>query len=123
MAEPEPAADVEPEPVREPEMVDLPDLEEDFTEAPQMQAGPLDQSQLESARTALEIGDYDTAMENYKSLLESEQNLPMLIAELETESAKHATVGGMQRLLGDAYMQNGQLQKAIDTYRQALDNL
>jgi cytochrome c-type biogenesis protein CcmH/NrfG len=27
------------------------------------------------------------------------------------------------RLLGDAYMDNGQLQKAVETYRRALDNL
>jgi cytochrome c-type biogenesis protein CcmH/NrfG len=55
--------------------------------------------------------------------LDAAQNLPLLIAELETETMKHSTIAGLQRLLGDAYMQNGQLQKAIDTYRQALDNL
>jgi cytochrome c-type biogenesis protein CcmH/NrfG len=64
-----------------------------------------------------------TALENYKSLLDAGQDVPLLIAELETETGKHGTNAGLQRLLGDAYMQNGQLQKAIDTYRQALDNL
>ncbi len=125
-AEADPVAFDEPEPSPEPEVVEAVEAEEaeDFSDVILAQTGPLNPVQVESARTALEIGDYDSALDAYKSLLESEeQNLPLLIAELETESAKHAKVGGLQRLLGDAYMQNGQLQKAIDTYRQALDNL
>ena len=109
----------------EPEPEEPADLEDDdiYGPPPVAPTGPLDKAVLESARTALEIGDYETALDNYKSLLDSAQNLPMLIAELETETVKHTTIAGLQRLLGDAYMQNGQLQKAIDTYRQALDNL
>jgi tetratricopeptide (TPR) repeat protein len=123
---------VEPEPVSfaESEAVDDLDLfealeneDDDFADIERFQTRPLNQPQVEAARTALEIGDYEAAMTEYKSLLESGQSLSLLIAELETESARHSNIGGLQRLLGDAYMQNGQLQKAIDTYRQALDNL
>jgi cytochrome c-type biogenesis protein CcmH/NrfG len=55
--------------------------------------------------------------------LQSGQGIPLVIADLETASTRHTNIAPLQRLLGDAYMQNGQLQKAIDTYRQALDNL
>jgi tetratricopeptide (TPR) repeat protein len=116
----------EPEPVvfepQEPEVDEVEPYEEELP-TPVAQTGPLDQNQLESARTAVEIGDMNSALEKYKSLLDAGQDLPLLIAELETEAGKHGTNAGLQRLLGDAYMQNGQLQKAIDTYRQALDNL
>lgn len=118
-AEPEPVAFVEPET----ELEQADDFEETTFEPASIPTGPVDQSQLESARSALEVGDYDTALKQYDSLLQSGQGLPLLIADLETASTRHTKVASLQRLLGDAYMQNGQLQKAIDTYRQALDNL
>jgi tetratricopeptide (TPR) repeat protein len=121
----------EPEPVAsEPELLfDTGPLDE--TKAPVIEefeveslpSGPVDENELESARSALEIGDFDSALKRYNALLQSGQGLPMLIADLETASTRHTKVAPLQRLLGDAYMQNGQLQKAIDTYRRASDNL
>jgi cytochrome c-type biogenesis protein CcmH/NrfG len=45
-----------------------------------------------------------------------------LIGDLETAVAGQRQPL-LQRVLGDAYMRNGQLQKALDTYRDALDRL
>jgi tetratricopeptide (TPR) repeat protein len=124
--EPEPVVVLEPEP--EPlfqtgplGQAETPVIEEFEVEpAP---SGPADEDQLESARSALEIGDVNTALEQYTTMLQAGQGVPMVIADLEAAATKHTKVAPLQRLLGDAYMQNGQLQKAIDTYRQALDNL
>jgi tetratricopeptide (TPR) repeat protein len=124
LPEPEPVAVPEPELIydsRAPEERGE-FLIEDF-EVESAPTGPVDENQLESARTALETGDFRSAVEQYNTLLRSGQGLPLLIADLETASNRHTKVAPLQRLLGDAYMQNGQLQKAIDIYRQALDNL
>jgi tetratricopeptide (TPR) repeat protein len=83
----------------------------------------MDRQQLESARSALEVGDYDDALDRYNALLNSGQGLSLLISDLETASTRYTNNAPLRRLLGDAYMRNGQLQKAIDTYRQALDQL
>lgn len=116
-------AELDPAAFREPAAAELDFFEEETFEVEAVSSGPVDQSQLESARSALEIGDYSTALEQYGLLLQSGQGLPLLIADLETASNRHSNIAPLQRLLGDAYMQNGQLQKAIDTYRQALDNI
>jgi tetratricopeptide (TPR) repeat protein len=111
-----------------------PAVEEDFVLEPEeifepapaasiAASGPMDRQQLESARSALEVGDYDDALDRYNALLNSGQGLSLLISDLETASTRYTNNAPLRRLLGDAYMRNGQLQKAIDTYRQALDQL
>lgn len=81
----------------------------------------LDPEALQPARKAVAAGDLDRAIREYQDLLESEKGLGMIIADLETAVQQHPKHGPIRRLLGDAYMRNGQLQKAMDTYRQALD--
>ncbi len=83
----------------------------------------LNEEQLQTAREAANQGNMATAVDAYKTLIESGQGLGIIIADLETavqDNPKEATI---RRLLGDAYMRNGQLQKALDTYRQALDQM
>jgi tetratricopeptide (TPR) repeat protein len=77
---------------------------------------------LNTARQALTRGQYDQALNQYRSLVEEGQGLSVLIADLETATEEHQQPL-LRRLLGDAYMRNGQLQRALETYRTALDEL
>lgn len=83
----------------------------------------VDEDQLESARTALAEGDVAQAVTRYQSLVASGEGLMVLISELETAASENEDEPAIRRLLGDAYMRNGQLQKALSVYRQALDRL
>ena len=51
------------------------------------------------------------------------ESLPYLIDDLETFYEERGPEPGLQRVLGDAYARNGQLQKALRVYREALDSL
>ena len=56
-------------------------------------------------------------------MMEQEEGLVYLISELESSIEHYGQQPVIQRLLGDAYYQNGQLRKAVEVYRQALDNI
>jgi tetratricopeptide (TPR) repeat protein len=75
------------------------------------------------ARIALTSGNIDEAEAVYRSLLESDQGGPALIQELEKAVSDQPEESQLLQLLGDAYMQNGQLQKALRTYRSGIDHL
>ena len=83
----------------------------------------LDEIQLARARQALADADYDEAMHTYQSLVIKGEGLITLIGDLETAVSQHPQRPLLRRVLGDAYMRNGQLQKALETYRQTLDHL
>ncbi|MGB4871723.1 MAG: tetratricopeptide repeat protein, partial [Candidatus Promineifilaceae bacterium] len=59
----------------------------------------------------------------YAGLVEVGEGLNTLIADLEAAAGRHKEKPLVRRMLGDAYMRNGQLQKALETYRQALDQM
>jgi hypothetical protein len=86
-------------------------------------AGSLNQGQLAAARDSLSSGDFDNALEGYSGLLDSGAGLNVIIADLESAVTRYNRQPLFTRLLGDAYMRNGQLQKALDMYRRALDQL
>lgn len=75
------------------------------------------------ALSMLGRGNVDAAADTYQQLIDEGEGLPLVIADLETAVAEHADKPVLNRLLGDAYMRNGQLQKALEAYRQALDHL
>lgn len=82
------------------------------------------QMDAQSARQALEAGNVDEAIEAYEQLLETgSEDVSALINDLESASESHEDNPRLVQLLGDAYNQNGQLQKALDAYRQALEML
>lgn len=85
--------------------------------------GILDAQHLQVARGAIAAGNLDTALNELGVLLRQGEGLPYLIAEIQTSISSYGEQPRLQRLLGDAYVQNGQLKKAIEVYRQALDNL
>ncbi|MEJ2750449.1 MAG: hypothetical protein P8183_21460, partial [Anaerolineae bacterium] len=76
-----------------------------------------------SARQAVKAGAFDDAVETYQSLITAGGGMMTLIADLESVADEHQDQPLFRHLLGDAYMQNGQLQKALDTYRVALDQI
>ncbi len=100
------------------------DLEESVTNVEDFAAADRDESGLFSvAETALRDGKIDEAVVNYKVILASKENLPDLIAALESAVDQYKSQPKLKRLLGDAYTENGQLQKALEMYRNALEDI
>ena len=85
--------------------------------------GDSEQAQLGMARSALDDGLVQQALEQYESLLDDDSSIPFVISDLEASLARDGDQLLVQRTLGDAYVQNGQLKKALEVYRQALDTL
>ena len=83
----------------------------------------LDQAQLESARNALAGGEIDAALHNYQGLVETGESMHTVISDLERAAELHQDKPMVRRMLGDAYMRNGQINRAIETYRDALDQM
>ena len=75
------------------------------------------------ARAALIAGNVAAAAEQYRNLLDEGQGGPALIDELETAVAEQPEEPDLVQLLGDAYMQDGQLQKAMKSYGKGFDHL
>ena len=75
---------------------------------------------LGEAQQALEAGQMDAAVERYQAYLERGEDISTLITDLERATQEHENQPALTQLLGDAYNMNGQLQKALDAYRQAL---
>ena len=108
--------------VEDAEELALPEIAEPLT--PETEAAEGDRAeQFQKAWTALETEQYDVALETYGSILERGDNISLLISDLERATEAHDSQPRLVRLLGDAYMENGQLQKALDAYRKALEML
>jgi tetratricopeptide (TPR) repeat protein len=79
--------------------------------------------ELATAQSALKLGQLSAAHDAYSALIDSGESLPYVITDLETVAEVTDSRPDFMKLLGDAYSRNGQLQKAIEIYRLALDNL
>lgn len=107
---------------------DLP-LELDDRASQEVQAlfGPFPSSPaseaLAEARQAMEEGNFEDGLTRYTALVEGGQDLAFLIDDLEAISEQRGPEPALQRVLGDAYARNGQLRKALESYREALANL
>jgi len=77
---------------------------------------------LSLARALWQAGERDDALEAYTRVIRSGKMLDILIPDLERRLKQWPDVS-VQRVLGDAYMKDGQLQKALDIYRRALETL
>ena len=73
------------------------------------------------ARAALASGAVAAAAAEYRKMLDSGQGGPELIGELETAVAEQPDQPELVQLLGDAYMEDGQLQKAKKAYSKGFD--
>ncbi|MBW4438784.1 MAG: tetratricopeptide repeat protein [Pleurocapsa minor GSE-CHR-MK-17-07R] len=78
---------------------------------------------LEGARTRQRSGDLDGSLREYEAIVQSQQHLDEAITDLVNLAKVHRANPVVHRILGDGYMRQGQLQKALDTYREALNNL
>lgn len=79
--------------------------------------------QRSQAADALAAGNWETAVSTYRTQLDSGDDLPGLISTLEDMVTEFPKVPKLRRVLGDAYMRNGQLDEAVAAYQHALDHL
>lgn len=64
-----------------------------------------------------------TSLDHYEVLIESAQLLQDVAADLDEMLQQQPEVPRLRRLLGDVYLRRGELQRALDAYRSALDRL
>lgn len=110
---PPPAAEIKVEAALAPEPIALPAAEE----------ADLDMAKLNQARAAVDAGNIAEALTLYRSLIEQGAGLSLIVPDLEAASSRHRRQPLLRRLLGDAYMQQGELQKALNIYREVMDYL
>jgi tetratricopeptide (TPR) repeat protein len=118
-AEPVPAP--EERPAEKPE-AEVPKHEPEAPTAAEADLSAFDDAVVEKAREAMRAGELAAAAEHYRALLESGNDVDALVVELENNVADKPN-RALHQLLGDAYMQSGRLQQALDSYRQALESL
>ncbi|MCP5096203.1 MAG: hypothetical protein GY943_11675, partial [Chloroflexi bacterium] len=99
------------------------DEDDFFLEEEDTSSFMIDVEQVDAARSSLDSGNIEDAVGTYQQLVSRGDGLMMLIGELESVTDEFPQQQSIRRLLGDAYMRNGQLQKALNTYREALDQL
>ncbi len=75
------------------------------------------------AQEALENGDSDKAQTLFQMLLDNEGVDDDLIAALEKAAGSPESTPQIHRLLGDAYMETDQVDKAISAFRKGFDRL
>ncbi len=100
-----------------------PDLPAESFEVTRLTTDELKAGEFGDVRAALAEKRYEEAAVHYQQLIASGTATLGLIAELESLADEFPAQPAFRRLLGDAYMRNGQLQKALNTYRVALDQL
>ncbi|GIK56391.1 MAG: tetratricopeptide repeat protein [Chloroflexi bacterium] len=100
-----------------------PEMPAESFEVKRLAADELSMSQLSDVRVVLAEKRYEEAAAHYHRMIVSGTATLGLIAELESLADEYPAQPAFRRLLGDAYMRNGQLQKALNTYRMALDQL
>lgn len=101
----------------------VPEANDKLEEPNSEELGLLDDEDFAEARAALSSGDVESAAEQYRELLDGGRGGTALINELETAMAEQPEELAFVHLLGDAYMQDGQLQQALKTYRKGFDHL
>ena len=105
---------------------EAPNLEEDAPETDSpigVNSEPVQNANLALAQEALASGKIEEANDLYRSLLDNGHGGPALIEQLETAVSERPEEPELLRLLGDAYMQDGQLQKALRVYKGGFDHL
>ena len=77
---------------------------------------------LALARALWQAGEQEESQEAYSRVIRAGKLLESVIDDLEGYVERRAAAS-TQRVLGDAYMKDGRLQQALDTYRRALETL
>ena len=134
--EPEPVieeAAVEPEPAVEDEVPAEAEIEPAVTEVEperidelmaQLKRRPRDYSaRLELARLHYAEQDWDRALASYEKLISARRFLPDVVDDLESLVDQQVELSRIYHMLGDAYMQQDQLDEALEMYRLARQQL
>ena len=74
---------------------------------------------LSQARQLMKDGEVERALNEYEALIENEDQLDEVITDLKQASLDHPVNVLVMKTLGDAYMQQDQLQEALDAYSKA----
>jgi hypothetical protein len=78
---------------------------------------------LESARAKNQRGDLDSCLVEYEALVRGSAHLEAVVEDLSQLVKAHKNNPAVYRVLGDGLMRQGKLQAALDTYREALNQL
>lgn len=80
---------------------------------------------LNEARTKIQTGDVEVSLQSYEAVVRANQQLDEVVKDLSALLTQdvHKKNPTVYRVLGDGLMRQGNLQKALDTYRQALNLL
>ena len=76
-------------------------------------------TRLELARLHREAGDWNASLSQYEKLVNARKHLPTVIGDLKAMAGEDLDRVRLYQLLGDALMQEGQLDDALAMYRQA----
>jgi len=116
-------------PVEPSEQVEVEEEEEKKKVAPpsrvdellaQVTSRPRDyEARLELARIYRGEGDWNAALGHFERLVNARKHLPAVIEDLQALAGEDIDQARLYQLLGDALMQEGQLDEALDMYRQA----
>jgi len=74
---------------------------------------------LEQAREAMSAGRLPEAFKLYAKLIRKKRYLEIVVADLEAALSRYPVDVDLWQTLGDAYMRQGRLQKALDAYDKA----
>ena len=80
-------------------------------------------SRLALARAYRDEERWDDALAQYGKLVKAGALVDAVIEDLEQVVAQQTANHATYLLLGDAYMKDGRLQQALDTYREAMARL
>jgi len=94
-------------------------------QSPEIAAPPVDAPGLDQkgALAALADGDLEKAFAPIQTILDHDAATPELVKALQEAVEQHEDSPRLLRLLGDAYMQIGEIDKAVATYRKGFDHL
>lgn len=118
-----PEAEAPPEPAAEKMAEKVVSPEEEIVLAPPPPAEEAtEEDRLILARTLVETGDRDAALEQYRVLVEAQSPLlDQVVVDLEGMAEADPDHLMTHQLLGDAYARTGRLKEAVEKYRWVLD--
>jgi hypothetical protein len=91
--------------------------------APRPAAVAGDGISLAEARRLVQANDLISSLMHYEGLIRAQVNVDDVVDDLSSLSRQHRDNPLVFRILGDGLMRQGKLQQALDTYRQALNQL